>query len=81
MAEWSRLRETDVPLMAIVELVRDGYLVSIRLEDDGMPGDIIASGVGRTVDAAYNRAMGEVEKLSVEAEAEAAQQRKRQRRR
>lgn len=78
MAEWNRLKKIKALVMASVELTRDGYLVAIRLEDDGMPGNILTVARGRTVDAAFNRAMEEAEQLPPQKlESEIAYQRKR----
>ena len=54
---WNRLGDWDIELMAVVEVTRGGYIVSIRKGEDGIPGDIITVDRRRTVDAAFNRAM------------------------
>lgn len=81
MSEWSRLKKWDRSLMAVVETTRDGYLVSIRTDNSGLVGSILAIDEGRTVDVAFARAMSAAEhELAIMAEVEAATPGRRKRR-
>ena len=66
ISAWSRLRawnrQYEPELSAVVETVREGFLVSIRYMKGGHVEDIVgerraAVGVGRDVKTAFNRAM------------------------
>jgi hypothetical protein len=66
MSDWHRLRDWDIDLAALVEPVRAGFLVSIRVVRDGVPEEIVgrqdaAVAIGKTVDVAFRRAMDTAE--------------------
>lgn len=74
VSDWYRLRSWSVDgrmleLAAVVETTRDGFLVSIRHMKNGYVKDILASkrlvatGIGRTADSAFKKAMDLADKI------------------
>lgn len=66
--DWARLSNQSIPLAAVVEVVRDGFLVSIRKMKEGWIDDIVsdrdaAVATGRTVEIAFRRAMDKAEEI------------------
>ena len=62
LSQWNRDPENEPPVMAVIGTLTRGFLVSIHVDDDGFVGNVIATGEGRTVEAAFNRAMRAAER-------------------
>jgi hypothetical protein len=62
LQEWNQ-RRSNPTIMAVVETSPSGFIVSVRYDDEGHPGDIVSGRSGsavanrRTVEAAFDRAM------------------------